>query len=1328
MALPYIHLPNRDFSTSLWGLVGTGVTALYQALNNDDDTKYITSPSGKATATVAFPVDISSANVPVGAVITSVTVKLRCSVNGSPPAGTAASLTVNVQADDNTARFTARTIYVTSAVPTDFAVASYHVDPLGLAWDVHRLNHLLCRVFSYVGIAGLLRCYKFWTEVNYRVRPTVTVDAPSGTVTTPSPVISWTYAQDDGDPQDRVEYKLFTAVQQAQVSFNPDTDAPVFSASLDGEVSSVTLPTSINPDSYWVYVRVFSSYGAKSTWVGKQFVVDGPSPGAPGLPDPDVPGNGFIEVVTDRSEGQATLTLRDRSNLLSAHTASVESTTDTGVFTATNCVIDKDTTTAFPGGSASVKLTSSASGDMTAMTDWNEIDPTTPLTGRVQFKTAVSARSCRVRVLFYDGSFASVGGTLTGDSITDATGTWIEATVTGTPPATAVYARLAADVLATGAASEVHNIDLIGLMYGSDTPYSDGGHSSRNLLSSWYSTCDGAPQAGEAWTAGGGTTVATAAPPGVGGSGALCNKMTYSGLSPSIALRAAGTVFTSPTSGIDYTLNKPAGVADGDLMLAFVTASELTTINPPAGWTFVDQARVDDGLTNGDTSLFVLKRTAGASEPASWTTGTVGLASLRRTAVVVAYSGAAIASEQFLATGTAATGVGTPLYLTTPTLNNTDPNAWRISAFALGDNASGGTLTANKQVPSTVPAIQFVGKGTAWGVQGTGGGTTFTIYKPAGVVQGDLMIASLATSVELSSFTPPSGWTLVRRTLRDFTHIVMYRYAGASEPSSWSGNVALSSNIRMCMAVAYRNVHATVPFIDEDVKTSTGGNTMTTTAVTNNNSGAWRVSIFTSEADNTQLRWITNEVSVRDQGGLYYYSGGYQAMEQLVADSNASVSTGEHTRVGSWTGGSWDDAIGWVGLLNPLSAPPSGIPDETVRATMTTGSSDPWITARVFDSNGVIPTGNASVTGLWAPGSGTEFNSIAGWHGIIKPAAPVVAGFASAEMADTVDISSIADEVLEYANHKVAVTAAFIGSVGSTPYLTCHFYRANQLLSEVTAEGTPFGTSLWVKSFATFDMPEGTTRMKLGVSASNLSINDIAYWDRVSLALGDDSEFRAGTAQSSHPVWSRPDIQYADDAGNGFSEWATLPGSVTNKPSYEALTGMVRYADHTVIPLTNRKYRARTISHGLAGDLFVSSWGPQSSEFRLIAEKWWLKDIANPHNNVQLKVKWEAVPVTRTNTATAFQPLGRDLPVVLSEGYKGHSFTLKLIPVNQYDMSQLEVLLESERTLFLQSDVDRAWWVRAVGDLKWDILPTAERQEFPLREVTVSFVQVDAVL
>lgn len=1314
----YDHLCNNDFRNEGWFLVGSGVNRLFLAWNNDDNSKYCYNPPYKGRACVRFPVDITA--VPEGAVITSITIMIRAARIGSTPR----TITVNVLPFDDTSRFTSRTISLSETI-TDYEVATYQRDPLGHPWDIHRLNKFMCQVFTYHAVLQCVRVYKLWAVVNYRARPTVTVDAPSGTQLTPSPVISWTYAQADGDLQASAQYKVFTGIQVADSTFNPSTTDPVYQATVTGDTTSVTLPTSLNADTYHAYVRVVSAFGARSEWVGREFSVVGPTPGVP-VEDNTVfggPGTGTVAVVPDSFRSSVALTLRNTSNILSVQQADFETSTDGLEYTTINCGIVRDTSVYY-AGVASGKMTGGASGTYSVLSTFVRCAPDIPVTVRAQFRAAATARTVNTRILFYDDQFTEqLSDTLTATA-TDSASTWTETVGTGTSPSVTKWARVQLEV--TGAASgEVHHVDHVGLMPGTNTPWNDGGHASRNILDAFSATAEDPTQTN--WVAGVGSTVSRVTPPGIGGHGLQTKRITYDGITPSLAFRATGVNWNSTSTATNFTLEAPAGLVVGDLMLAFVTTSNHSTCTPPAGWALVNTASVDDSST--DTALFVLKRTATGSEPASWTDGTVSVASGRRHARVVAYSGAADAAQQFVAENVTTRASDTPLYLTSAVVNNTDPNAWRVSAFAFNDDVAG-TMVANTQPPAASPNISYVGKGTVWS---TSSNTTgYTINRPSGVQSGDLMIASVSVSDPVvPTVTAPAGWTVVRNITQSDSYAplrfaVLKRTAGGSEPSSWSGTLSATVKPVMTQVTAYRGADdAANQFLTENTSQSGSGNSVTTATVNNTDSRSWRHCIFSASGDYyTYWNW-TSEVTERADDSREYWASwsSYRTITVSVADSNGTIGTGNTSRKANLNR-SYFAAASWIGIIKALPSAPAPGANETERVDDTTGASNPFMMTGIYDSNGVVPTGAQSVTGAYTPGSGSSLQSAASWVGLVKPAVPLTSGLAVATAPAVTDISLIDPDILARAGNRVTLISDFIGSTAGTPFLTLKFYRANQLISSETRQGSSFSTAIWSSSSGTVDLPEGTTGIQPEVSVTDRTVGDFVYFDRIGVMLGDTEVWRNGTGRSTHPVWSAPSIQYADDDGTGYGDWYDLPGQTIRPPQFDSLTGITEYVDNTVVPLQRRKYRAQTVSYGLAGDRFVSGYGPDSDEVSLTAREWWLKDLTTDFAMI-LRVHVPAGPVTvgTTNTAVVFQPLGEDFPVVLTEGYKGESFELTLV-LNRAEHAQLRAQLRTGRTLFLQSPVDAAWWVRAVGDPSSALQYTGQRFTNPIRFFKITFVQI----
>lgn len=1377
MSSTYRNDCNSDYRNEGWGFAGSGVNACWKAWSaHGDDSKYCSNPSNTGRGTVKFPVD--STTIPDGAVITSVTVVIRCNRTDS----SSRSVTVNLMCTDDTSKFTQRTIMPTTTI-TDITVGTYTTDPLGNIWTKDRLNRLMLQVFSYCGSAGKIRVYEVYANVNYHVRPTVKVNLPTGTVTSAAPTVDWTYSQVDGDRQQGAAYKIYTAAQQEVSTFNPDTTPPIHPASqtytvvagdtlrgiaqkllgdqsyywdiynasnlqsgnpdlifpgevltippinvVEGDITNFTLPFSLPADDYYIYVRVTSEFGAKSIWVGRAFTVQAGAPGVPGGSFGGVGtggGGGFESVIADSVNSSAYLTLRDGSNLLSVQQADFELASDSIGYTGTNCTVAQDSTSFYNIGSGSMKLTASSAATMTAQSTYTEVAPGTPVTARAQFKAAATGRTVALNVLFFDDLFNSIAGsTITGTGA-DATGTWTEVVATGTTPSNAVYAQVQAQVTSP-ANAEVHNVDAVGLMYGTNSVWSHGGHGSRNLLSSAASTADD-PITTEPWSAAIASSYARVSASGTGSDGGKMFAMTYAGLSPTVSYVATGTAFTDTTTGTGYTLNKPTGTADGDLLVAYVASDTGGTAVPPdSTWTLVDTVTVG---TTSPITLSVLMHDGLAADAASWV-GNLTNSATRKRAIVIAYRGAAPVASQFDVENVQGYTNGTQ-NPTTATVSNTGANAWRLSAFAVRDNAASGSMIANILPPSTPPPIAYVGKAGVWSTSAST--SSYTINKPTGVVSGDVMIAALSVSGTVT-VTPPTGWTAVRTTQRSIspgddhsgstTLTIMRRVAGASEPASWSGTHTATGIPKMTQCVAYRNVDNTSPLIDEAGASSTS-RTQTTGTVTNTQSSAWRVSIFSYTTD-VQSSMTSNEVTERADDSTAVSSHPDEVVG--VYDSNGPVSTGNHSRSatlsGGYNGASQFSDCSWIGLLRPLSSGVTPGANETERQDATAGAATPWITLAAYDSNGTVATGSQSVTGQFTPGSGSGTDAVATWIGFLKPGTPVSAGSVEAVLASAVDITNVATDVISRSEQTLTVTASFLGSTAGVPYIKLYAYVGNELVSTQIQAGTSFGTSTWAKSVAQFPIPQGMTRFKIGLMATDRQVSDVVYYDRVSAAFGKATVYRPGTGNSAHPIFNVPLIEYAEDAGNGYGAWKTLGATSRALLKYDQLTGLTTFVDQTIIPLVSRKYRARTRSYGLNGDVFTSDYGPESSECQLVANEWWLKDLDNLDNSLSLKVKADPIDAKITDTSTVFQPLGSDRPVIVSEGYKGDTIPLTFI-VRRDKYAKLRSLLNSGRTLYLQSDADGAWWVRPQGDITVSIQPSSKHATDPIRFVSVTFMEVD---
>jgi hypothetical protein len=143
-------------------------------------------------------------------------------------------------------------------------------------------------------------------------------------------------------------------------------------------------------------------------------------------------------------------------NRLTRNQASVETDT-TGWAAGSNTTIARSTTVA-SDGAASLRLTSTAAGEVSAVATSVPCDAGEAVVAMASFRAAVSARSCRCDLRFVTSTGATIS-TTTGSTVTSSTGAWAQATVQALAPATAAAVVLIVAVQATAAGSEQHYVD-----------------------------------------------------------------------------------------------------------------------------------------------------------------------------------------------------------------------------------------------------------------------------------------------------------------------------------------------------------------------------------------------------------------------------------------------------------------------------------------------------------------------------------------------------------------------------------------------------------------------------------------------------------------------------------------------------------------------------------------------------------------------------------------------------------------------------------------------------------------------------------------------------
>ena len=126
--------------------------------------------------------------------------------------------------------------------------------PNGAAWTQTLLDNLVVKFTDSAITSGdRASLYELYVDVVTTARPTVTVSAPTGTISdTTFPSVTWTYADTDGDPQSAYEIKVFDSATYGSGTFSPDTSTPtvetgVVTSSNDGQTLTPTQTPSQTP-------------------------------------------------------------------------------------------------------------------------------------------------------------------------------------------------------------------------------------------------------------------------------------------------------------------------------------------------------------------------------------------------------------------------------------------------------------------------------------------------------------------------------------------------------------------------------------------------------------------------------------------------------------------------------------------------------------------------------------------------------------------------------------------------------------------------------------------------------------------------------------------------------------------------------------------------------------------------------------------------------------------------------------------------------------------------------------------------------------------------
>jgi len=407
-------LPNASSSASSAFTV-TGAGSVHAALNDTSDSSYVKrAASTYAEATSWLVVSCSNYTIPAGSIVRRVRTRVKVLV----PSGGALGFGL---ADADTWRFKAsKTI-----APTGSAVwvsGPWETTPAGGgSWTQERLDaaSVALRDYAWDSSGYVATIYEAKLEVEVVAAPTLSVTAPTGSQSSPSPTCTWTYTGTDGYQQAAYIVKVFDSATYGGGGFNPDTSTPVWETAGYGTATSIPLGPLPTAPTQRAYVKVQASSGLWSAWAysGFTYSVDGPTTPA-------------VFASWLDSMQYVLLSVRGRLNELTANTASMESGIGTWVAdsSGTTTVSAGPTTSLFFGGSVGVQAGRyDAAGAGTCRIKSGTVGAAAAndyRSARADLRSYSGNRSCRVGIRWIGP------GTITwGTAVTANTSTWTTAVV-----------------------------------------------------------------------------------------------------------------------------------------------------------------------------------------------------------------------------------------------------------------------------------------------------------------------------------------------------------------------------------------------------------------------------------------------------------------------------------------------------------------------------------------------------------------------------------------------------------------------------------------------------------------------------------------------------------------------------------------------------------------------------------------------------------------------------------------------------------------------------------------------------------------------------------
>lgn len=267
--------PNAVGAGSTLYAISGGSANIQTALSDNNDVTFI-QKSNTIIGSADLIMDFGTLTLTSAQRVKQVRLRARCSTPND-------SGKINVYLGSRINRqnyfYTGTAIRGANTAATTFTGPYFTSAPDGSDWDQTNINNLRLKVTEYKDSTDRGKIYELFADVDIAAQPSVgTVSAPTGSVASTTPDITWTYVDStDNTTQDYAEIKVFSSAQYNAAGWNVNTSTPTWTS---GPIATTDQNSVVGallvPATYRCYVRVAKDINGTpfwSDWANSEFSV-----------------------------------------------------------------------------------------------------------------------------------------------------------------------------------------------------------------------------------------------------------------------------------------------------------------------------------------------------------------------------------------------------------------------------------------------------------------------------------------------------------------------------------------------------------------------------------------------------------------------------------------------------------------------------------------------------------------------------------------------------------------------------------------------------------------------------------------------------------------------------------------------------------------------------------------------------------------------------------------------------------------------------------------------------------------------------------------------